>query len=121
MNTPLRVLPSRPRPTLRERRDQREKPLRVVRVRDPEDLADWEPRRAFEGEPETAVLTRMEINVLESLCEGKSNRMIGQDYGISEDTVKSHVRNVMAKLGARDRTHAVALIYSRAVRVKQPW
>lgn len=121
MSAPLRVLPPLPRPTLRERHAQREQPDRPARVHNPEELADWEPRRAHVGEPETAVLTRMETNVLESLCEGKSNKLIGQDYGIAEDTVKSHVRNVMAKLGARDRTHAVALVYSRTVRVKQPW
>jgi DNA-binding CsgD family transcriptional regulator len=80
-------------------------------------LEDWEPA-LFRGIPLQVVLTRMEKSVLESLCEGKSNRQIGGDWGIAEDTVKSHLRNLMAKLGAQDRTHAASLVWSGVVTVK---
>ena len=52
-------------------------------------------------------LTPREIEVLEQLALGKSNREIGEDFVISGGTVKNHVEHIIAKLGASDRTHAV--------------
>ena len=57
-------------------------------------------------------LTTREIEVLEQLAEGLSNRAIAGRLGISDQTVKFHVASVMAKLGAANRTDAVR----RAVR-----
>jgi DNA-binding NarL/FixJ family response regulator len=57
-------------------------------------------------------LTAREIEVLERLAEGLSNRAIAERLGISDQTVKFHVASVMAKLGAANRTDAVR----RAVR-----
>src|SRR5688572_16680726 len=57
-------------------------------------------------------LTAREIEVLEALAEGLSNRGIAARLGISDQTVKFHVASVMAKLGAANRTDAVR----RAVR-----
>jgi ATP/maltotriose-dependent transcriptional regulator MalT len=70
------------------------------------------------GEPEAdrpeyhEPLTAREIEVLEALAEGLSNRGIAGRLGISDQTVKFHVASVMAKLGAANRTDAVR----RAVR-----
>jgi DNA-binding NarL/FixJ family response regulator len=54
-------------------------------------------------------LTVQEMRVLEHLPRGLSNREIGKSLHISENTVKTHLRHAMAKLGARDRVEAAAL------------
>jgi two-component system nitrate/nitrite response regulator NarL len=53
-------------------------------------------------------LTAREVEVLRHIAEGKSNRRIGEDIFISEQTVKTHVRRILRKVGAEDRTRAVA-------------
>jgi DNA-binding NarL/FixJ family response regulator len=52
-------------------------------------------------------LTSREIQVLELLAEGRSNKAIGQRLGISDQTVKFHVAAIAGKLGAVNRTDAV--------------
>lgn len=54
-----------------------------------------------------AELTQRELEVLERLTKGRSNREIAADLCISEETVKSHVKTLLSKLGVRDRTEAV--------------
>jgi DNA-binding NarL/FixJ family response regulator len=54
-------------------------------------------------------LTRRELEVLEVLAEGLSNRAIATRLQISEHTVKFHVSSIFAKLGAENRTDAVRL------------
>jgi len=56
-----------------------------------------------------SLLSRREREVLGLVSQGLRNREIGQQLFISEVTVKAHVRNIMRKLGARSRTHAVSL------------
>ena len=58
-------------------------------------------------------LTPREIKVLSNVAKGSSNREIGQRLGITEDTVKAHMRHIMNKLDAQDRTHAVTMALSR--------
>jgi DNA-binding NarL/FixJ family response regulator len=60
-------------------------------------------------------LTEREIEVLRRVAEGDRNRDIGEHLGISEDTVKVHVKRIMDKLGAKDRTQAVAIGIRRGV------
>jgi DNA-binding NarL/FixJ family response regulator len=54
-------------------------------------------------------LTRREIEVIALAAQGNSNKMIASQLGIGEDTVKSYMSTLFGKLGANDRTHAVAL------------
>jgi DNA-binding NarL/FixJ family response regulator len=54
--------------------------------------------------PET--LTERETDVLRLLAEGKANKEIAQTLNIGEKTVKTHVSNVLAKLGVQSRTQA---------------
>jgi DNA-binding NarL/FixJ family response regulator len=54
-------------------------------------------------------LTEREIEVLRHVGRGRSNKIIAGILCLSEDTVKGHVRNVLAKVGANDRTHAVVI------------
>jgi DNA-binding NarL/FixJ family response regulator len=60
-------------------------------------------------------LTEREVEVLRRVAEGDRNRDIGKHLGISEDTVKVHVKRIMDKLGAKDRTQAVAIGIRRGV------
>ena len=54
-------------------------------------------------------LTDREVEVLKRMAEGDRNRDIGERLSISEETVKVHIRHIMDKLGAKDRTQAVAI------------
>ncbi|MFT6124399.1 MAG: two-component system nitrate/nitrite response regulator NarP [Shewanella sp.] len=49
-------------------------------------------------------LTPRELQILQELAEGKSNRMIAEDLHISEGTVKVHVKNLLRKANAKSRT-----------------
>jgi DNA-binding NarL/FixJ family response regulator len=58
-------------------------------------------------------LTPREIEVLEEVAAGNSNKQVADRLNISEDTVKAHMRSVLGKLGANDRTHAVTIALRR--------
>ena len=60
-------------------------------------------------------LTPREIDVLRLVTGGKANKEIAAQLSLTEETVKSHVRNILAKLGANDRTHAVAIGLKRGI------
>lgn len=60
-------------------------------------------------------LTSREIDVLKLVAGGNSNKLIAKALTISEETVKTHVKKIMGKLAARDRTHAVTLSLSRGI------
>ena len=60
-------------------------------------------------------LTPREIDVLRLVAAGNANKEIGVRLSLTEVTVKSHVRNVLAKLGANDRTHAVTIALKRGI------
>ncbi len=59
--------------------------------------------------------TKREIAVLQLISDGLVNREIGQRLSVSEETVKSHVRRLLAKLHANSRTHAVAIGFRRGL------
>jgi DNA-binding NarL/FixJ family response regulator len=60
-----------------------------------------------------AVLTVRELSILRLVKEGMSNRLIAESLFISEETVKTHMKNILIKLGASDRTHAVTIAQRR--------
>lgn len=60
-------------------------------------------------------LTPREIQVLQCVAMGKPNKQIAQELSISEDTIKGHLRSIMDKLGANNRTHAVTLAIQRGI------
>jgi DNA-binding NarL/FixJ family response regulator len=60
-------------------------------------------------------LTARELEILEQVAAGDRNREIAGTLSISEETVKVHVKHVMEKLGARDRTEAVSIALRRGI------
>jgi DNA-binding NarL/FixJ family response regulator len=58
-------------------------------------------------------LTEREVEVLKQIAVGCSNKVVADRLQISEDTVKGHVRSILSKLGASDRTHAVTIALRR--------
>jgi DNA-binding NarL/FixJ family response regulator len=58
-------------------------------------------------------LSPREIEVLRSVASGHSNKIVADDLAISEDTVKGHMKSILLKLGASDRTHAVLIAIKR--------
>jgi DNA-binding NarL/FixJ family response regulator len=60
-------------------------------------------------------LSLREIDVLRLIASGHANKAIATRLSIAEDTVKSHVTNILAKLGANDRTHAVTISLKRGI------
>jgi DNA-binding NarL/FixJ family response regulator len=58
-------------------------------------------------------LTSREVEVLKLIAGGRSNKLVTHRLQISEDTVKGHVRNLLHKLKANDRTHAVSIAIHR--------
>ena len=61
------------------------------------------------------VLSDREIQVLKLVATGNSNKRIANQLKITEETVKGHVRSVLAKLGVSDRTHAVTVALTRGI------
>jgi DNA-binding NarL/FixJ family response regulator len=58
-------------------------------------------------------LSEREIAVLQSVAAGKPNKLIADEFAVSEATIKGHMKNIMSKLGANDRTHAVMIALKR--------
>jgi two-component system, NarL family, response regulator len=61
------------------------------------------------------VLTAREIEVLSLIAQGQANKLVADKLSITEETVKGHVKNVLSKLGAKDRTHAVMIGLKRGI------
>jgi DNA-binding NarL/FixJ family response regulator len=60
-------------------------------------------------------LTVREIEVLRLIATGHANKEIGAKLSVGEDTVKRHVTNILGKLDANDRTHAVTIALKRGI------
>jgi DNA-binding NarL/FixJ family response regulator len=60
-------------------------------------------------------LSEREIEVLREVSTGRANKLVAAKLELSEETVKTHMRNILSKLGARDRTHAVMIALERGI------
>jgi DNA-binding NarL/FixJ family response regulator len=76
----------------------------------PADVAAQLAEHAMDDE-----LTVREIDVLRSIAAGNANKIVADRLAISEETVKGHVKNILSKLGANDRTHAVTIALKRGI------
>ena len=61
------------------------------------------------------LLSERELDVLRIAARGNSNKRIAAELGITEDTVKAHMKSILSKLDARDRTHAVVTAVKRGI------
>lgn len=61
------------------------------------------------------MLTGRETEILGHVSVGKGNKQVAFELGVSEETVKAHLKNVFAKLGVADRTHAVTVAARRGI------
>ena len=77
----------------------------------PDLLPDLRPPAQALAEP----LSDRELEVLNLIAEGQSNKLIAHSLGISEHTVKTHVASILAKLGAASRTEAVSQAIRRGL------
>jgi DNA-binding NarL/FixJ family response regulator len=59
--------------------------------------------------PTARLVTDRQLEILSNVAQGKTNREIGEALGISERTVRNHMRAIMKRLASSDRTHAVVL------------
>ena len=76
----------------------------------PPDIAAELAEHAMDDE-----LTEREIDVLKLVAAGNGNKQIADQLSIGEATVKSHVTNILSKLGANDRSHAVTIGLKRGI------
>ncbi|WP_269585471.1 response regulator transcription factor [Roseibium sp. Sym1] len=58
----------------------------------------------------TELVTPRQLEILLKLCEGKVNKQIAYELDVSIATVKAHIRNAITRLGAKNRTNAVAIV-----------
>jgi DNA-binding NarL/FixJ family response regulator len=61
------------------------------------------------------VLTDREIAILRLVAIGKANKQVGAELGLSEETIKGHLKNIFSKLDVADRTHAVTVAARRGI------
>jgi DNA-binding NarL/FixJ family response regulator len=76
-------------------------------------FAPSEPRPVVPSD--TDCLSNREREVLSLVAQGLSNREIGSQLHVSEETVKSHVRHTLLRLGVRNRAHAVSVGHLRGI------
>nr|WP_229482086.1 response regulator transcription factor [Massilia sp. JS1662] len=74
-----------------------------------------EVAQALADNIDATLLSEREIAVLSSVALGNANKRVAIELDITEETVKSHMRNILNKLGARDRTHAVTIALKRGM------
>lgn len=61
------------------------------------------------------LLTPRELDVLRSISGGRSNKLVADDLKLSIETVKGHVKNILTKLSANDRSHALLIALQRGI------
>jgi DNA-binding NarL/FixJ family response regulator len=61
------------------------------------------------------LITARELEVLYGVANGSSNKIIASNLNISEHTVKNHLKSILSKLDANDRTHAVTIAMKRGI------
>lgn len=81
----------------------------------PASLVRQAPAPAAPARPSLPELSARELGVLRLVADGRSNRLIGEDLGLSALTVKSHLARISRKLGTGDRAQLVAIVLRAGV------
>ncbi|MCV2868424.1 response regulator transcription factor [Defluviimonas sp. WL0002] len=68
-----------------------------------------------ESEDTSGLFSPRELSVLRCVCDGKPNKVIAQELGVQEVTIKAHVKNICRKLEANNRTHAAMIARDRGI------
>ena len=71
--------------------------------------------QSAENEDDDSILSAREIEVIQLISSGKSNKQIAEELVISLSTVKSHVHHICTKLNAANRTQAIAICRERGI------
>ena len=66
----------------------------------------------------TTKLSHREEEILEYMCKGYTNKEIADALHLKEQTVKNHIRYILLKMGAKNRTHAVVMVLTGATHRK---
>jgi DNA-binding NarL/FixJ family response regulator len=69
---------------------------------------------------ERPTMTRRECEVLTLIADGLENQQVADELIVSVETVRTHVKGILRKLSARDRTHAVSLAYRSELLLGRP-
>jgi DNA-binding NarL/FixJ family response regulator len=72
-------------------------------------------RPSVQERPDGSLLSERELEVLQALRDGRSNKEIADRLFVAESTVKTHLKNIFAKLDVTNRTHAVSLAVEKGV------
>jgi DNA-binding NarL/FixJ family response regulator len=78
-------------------------------------VMDALPSRLAAPDPRLELLTTREVEVLQEIASGANNREIGARLFMADGTVKTHIRNLLAKLGCRDRVSLVLFAFETGV------
>lgn len=85
------------------------------RYLDPDALNRGRDARVAVSRLSRQALSRREFEVLQLIADGLENQAIGKVLYVSIETIRTHVKGILRKLGARDRTHAVALAFRAGI------
>jgi DNA-binding NarL/FixJ family response regulator len=96
-----------------KRIDPRDLPAALRQALEPTLFRPMEQTRLIDGQATPVELTEREIDVLNALTDGLSNKAISKRLWLSEQTVKFHLTSIYRKLGVSSRTEAIAMAYGR--------
>jgi len=103
-----------------KRIDPRDLPAALRQILQPTLFRPTESAVLVEGKAAPVELTPRELDILNALTDGLSNKAIGKRLWLSEQTVKFHLTSIYRKFGVSSRTEAVAAAYGRRLTSKTP-
>ena len=103
-----------------KRIDPRDLPAALRQALEPTLFQPLQQTVLVDGNAAPVELTERELDVLNALADGLSNKAIGKRLWLSEQTVKFHLTSIYRKLGVSSRTEAIAMAYGRHLATSRP-